>query len=1109
MNKKFSTLLAGVALFGAMSANATTPVTSLQKTNDGLYQLEVDDAGTMKYLSMSETGALYLEDAVASSNLAKSLWCVEVIEEGFGKAPIFDFTNKATGQRLDIQYAGTHLEGLAGGTPTTTPNVTAPLDSTFVGGEISGWAFSTQYTANLQVERTLYSYFKADSVIGLVKDATPGSDKILVKKMSAAEAYTDVETAGGALTPFTLVEADVIRLGANEINTYLGMQAADKGVALKFTPDEMGEKLPVANPFNGKNAGKFFAEDFGDADYVHIYNADSSYLRVDTSIVNESGEKFRAFLWNDLRYAKLQASKAAGGVPSDPADSISKSTLADQYAFAFSYYPSKDSLIIQVKEALDYAETAVAGSHWIADAATTKLPGSVDPTDPTDIGENNFVTVQDLIKGKVRIVTIYDKKETDINLGFKGCEAGYNGRTSIADGLYFIMNQKGQYLASPIHKDGDLEWVTVKADEQLPAHMPAYQWVVLKKNTGDKVKDYSPVSVTNREYPIQTTLSQLMQAEGAKYMTASDALYQSEDSLIFVQVKEAEGVKGNAALIAEAYQDTLLGYKNIPDAKFFLDEYTFKYLHPYATGENSKYLAKGDGKDSLLNVLNGKDAFRLVEKKWATFGYAGTTAELNRAGIKKLYRVSYSIQLKDAFMGEAAEDKYAMSKYFGAPADSFFFKENNHHEGECFYAIVKAEDTEIGDYKAGVTDDILDATVKVQPLEETRTSAFAISPDNTPLYRRFNNVNLDESATDGRDSLRFFENVRKEYLMDENNRDGGLMDANVNYAGMWTADKATGLAFQIDTAWVGRGRGYIKPQYLISVNHKDFEGVAGTPCTEGAPHIKPDGTLTDDPMECKHAHPAIPGFERAKYLVSFQDSVALNGLDKPYADIAGGYTRVGFVEGIRIADTLWVLPAEYRSVANDKIDFKALAKADSTMRADYGVGIKNLLSGDNHKNYTWSFRYVHPENAANVTAEGKENSFLFESNNYDGENIAPENAAWLKIQNGCVVLTKDPSLFANAKTGGDGALIFNVENKENDELATDNEVIATSEVTVIAGNGNIQIANAAGKKVVITNILGQTVANTVITSSNATIAAPAGVVVVAVEGEEAVKAIVK
>ena len=51
--------------------------------------------------------------------------------------------------------------------------------------------------------------------------------------------------------------------------------------------------------------------------------------------------------------------------------------------------------------------------------------------------------------------------------------------------------------------------------------------------------------------------------------------------------------------------------------------------------------------------------------------------------------------------------------------------------------------------------------------------------------------------------------------------------------------------------------------------------------------------------------------------------------------------------------------------------------------------------------------------------------------------------------------------------------------------------------------------NAAGKKVVVNNVLGQTIANTVMTSDNVTIAAPQGVVVVAVEGEEAVKAIVK
>src|SRR5699024_7034069 len=80
---------------------------------------------------------------------------------------------------------------------------------------------------------------------------------------------------------------------------------------------------------------------------------------------------------------------------------------------------------------------------------------------------------------------------------------------------------------------------------------------------------------------------------------------------------------------------------------------------------------------------------------------------------------------------------------------------------------------------------------------------------------------------------------------------------------------------------------------------------------------------------------------------------------------------------------------------------------------------------------------------------------------------------------------------------------------EDAEAPTANEGVEVSGVTVIAGNGNVTIAGAAGKKVVITNILGQTVANTVITSDNAAIAAPQGVVVVAVEGEDAIKAIVK
>ena len=80
------------------------------------------------------------------------------------------------------------------------------------------------------------------------------------------------------------------------------------------------------------------------------------------------------------------------------------------------------------------------------------------------------------------------------------------------------------------------------------------------------------------------------------------------------------------------------------------------------------------------------------------------------------------------------------------------------------------------------------------------------------------------------------------------------------------------------------------------------------------------------------------------------------------------------------------------------------------------------------------------------------------------------------------------------------------------DMPTSNESIADEAeagVQVIAGNGQVEIQGAAGKNVVIANILGKVVANTVLTSDNATITVPAGIVVVTVEGETAVKAVVK
>ena len=80
----------------------------------------------------------------------------------------------------------------------------------------------------------------------------------------------------------------------------------------------------------------------------------------------------------------------------------------------------------------------------------------------------------------------------------------------------------------------------------------------------------------------------------------------------------------------------------------------------------------------------------------------------------------------------------------------------------------------------------------------------------------------------------------------------------------------------------------------------------------------------------------------------------------------------------------------------------------------------------------------------------------------------------------------------------DGAMRFVIEGAS---APTSNESVSASEVKVVAQDGAVVVKNAAGKNVVVSTILGQVVANEVLTSDNATINAPAGIVVVAVEGE--------
>lgn len=202
-------------------------------------------------------------------------------------------------------------------------------------------------------------------------------------------------------------------------------------------------------------------------------------------------------------------------------------------------------------------------------------------------------------------------------------------------------------------------------------------------------------------------------------------------------------------------------------------------------------------------------------------------------------------------------------------------------------------------------------------------------------------------------------------------------------------------------------------------------------------------------------------FDTKAYMVSYADSTAHNSDTVKYDQ--DGLTRIGFVNANRV---------EFGN--NDSLAIaKPAAKTADTLNIADKKGITNA---------TWAFP-IDDDNEGYYRIE-----------------VAPAankaDKKYVSYLNGVLVLGNKEQ-----------AQLFAI--NDTDLKPTDNEEITTSEVKVIAGEGQVTIAGATGKKVVVTNVLGQVVANKVITSDNSVIAAPQGVVVVAVEGEEAVKAVVE
>jgi len=217
---------------------------------------------------------------------------------------------------------------------------------------------------------------------------------------------------------------------------------------------------------------------------------------------------------------------------------------------------------------------------------------------------------------------------------------------------------------------------------------------------------------------------------------------------------------------------------------------------------------------------------------------------------------------------------------------------------------------------------------------------------------------------------------------------------------------------------------------------------------------------------------AEEGVKTRNYLMNTLDSAEVKG----YAYEAAGAeaVRAAFIAGS-------VCGIDSIAIKGDTINAMNLnpAAVAFEVAAEYSDEAYKILSVQEYLNPAYD------EEAAEEQGE-----------EYDVEKYLPRNA-YLAHLNNVVYWTTDP----------EQAEVFKV--MTTSTPTSNDKIAAESAISVIANDGTVTIQGAAGKSVVISNILGKVVAETVLSSDNATIAAPAGIVAVAVEGEAAVKVVVK
>ena len=1085
MNKKVLTLCTGLFLAGGMNAFAA-PLTSATAfetgkayvLSDGINVLAVEAASkgstpTLKKVSESTTTTSLVD-------LQKALWRVVVTPGTDGTEPTYTFVNVYTGTPLAINSKDATKD--------------APTTAAVMGGDIVSWNNNPAYNPVVSGKFPIYHNYTTagkDSAYVLVANSSAvGVQKVAANVVSSTLNVFKVEP----------VIAPEIVLNAKDLNTNLHADENSESFKLTFNPDVQNNQWAnvLATDLKAEDATAY-TNDMGasSTDYVTLADAATGKksVYVDTAYVaTDNVEANKRHLRIALAEKKYAADENATG-----AGLYYYHFMENRSKFKFTYFATNDSIVILSANAFDLNNTTDKGSITLtADGSwrNTARKAAAWGTDSAD--KIALATLDKFVKlTYLTEATASTAAHSEITVGAP--EAVGNTETTTlrtrislgmpsnlvpgtpADGVYLVKvvgsenkDNIGRYY---INNLAGKQEIAIKETRENYLDMPATQWVVTSQGNITTIK--------NREF--------------ASDLSSTAPMYKSGDNFFYLGKDTLEFIPVGAAKTADKY----LGYKYVSNDELKESVFTFNYLHELLMDQpiNTKFAT-----DSVVWVdKNGESmTFSLERLADDTYGYTG-----GLKGVAELNRTVYYIKVTDAsklenngryLVYDDSRKQYVVSNFknevgYNTPAafaefstikhpTPFFLKENNEVEGgECYYTFVVAKvgasedkksftlsDEDYASYKVSVDNNTLalvNGVIDDSKTDEVANSAFAVIKDESPLYRRFNNAELGENENDAPNILKFYRvnSTNKEYLYEDANSkySEGL---GINFLGVEGKGDDKNAAMYVDTAYVNRGTRM--PQYMLVLNPQIVK--ADTVWCNATSTHKHE-TLADS-LACPHTT-ITEGSVTGRYLINLQDSVDANTNIYQNKFQWNKYTRLAFIEAKHVGDTLFILDEAGKTVNKIRLD------------------------NNKHKNVVFSFRYVN-----NNTED-----FLIESEteNQKGENvknsaldvvsIAPSNGGWVKIQNGVPVIANDIT-FSEASLQAE---VFNTEVTE--DAPTANETIAAGNVIVAGANGAVVVKGAEGKSVIVSTILGKVVANEVLTSDNAQITAPAGVVVVSVDGE--------